>query len=134
MSDADLIAQAAPTLTSVVPASQAPGKYVHVFGTNLCVPASVSETGAAMEPILHVGGLPAEVTAQDQILGNDRLTVKVPDGAEPGSRPISATRADGVPARGPSGMNVLPFAVVETPEPSVEEAIAGVGPAGNGQS
>jgi hypothetical protein len=129
-----LIAQAAPTLASVVPASAAPGQEVHLFGVNLCVPASVSATGTAMEPIVHVGGLSAEVTAQDQVLGNDRLTVKVPDGAEPGSRPISATRADGVPAGGPSGMNVLPFTVIKAPEPSVEEAMAGVRPDGNGQS
>jgi hypothetical protein len=118
-----LIAQAAPTLSSVVPATAAPGDEVHVFGTSLCIPASVSETGEAMAPIVHVGGLPADVPAHDQVLGNDRLTVKVPDAAAPGSRPITATRADGVAAGGPSGTNALSFTVVAKREPSVEETI-----------
>jgi hypothetical protein len=107
-----LVAQAAPTLTSVLPAAAPPGDEVQVFGTNLAVPASVSGTGEQMKATVFIGSHQATVTAHDLVLGNDRLTVEVPAGAKSGPAPISAARADGVAARGPSGMNVLPFEIL----------------------
>jgi hypothetical protein len=107
-----LISQAAPTLTSVLPAAAQPNTEIRVFGTNLSVPAGVSGSGQQMKASVFIGSHQAEVTAHDLVLGNDRLTVKVPATATPGSAPISAARADGVTARGPSGMNVLPFEVL----------------------
>jgi hypothetical protein len=107
-----LIAQAAPTLTSVLPAAAPPQSEVQVFGTNLAVPAGVAGADATMKPTVLIGPHPAEVTAHDVVLGNDRLTVSVPAGAKPGSAPISAARADGVAASGPSGTNALPFEIL----------------------
>jgi hypothetical protein len=106
-----LLIQAAPTLTSVLPAAAAPGASVQVFGTNLAVPSTVSGTGKQLSATVVMGSREAAVTAHDLVLGNDRLTVTVPD-AQPGSAPISAARADGAAARGPSGMNSLPFEVL----------------------
>jgi hypothetical protein len=119
-----LIAQATPAMTSVVPAAARAGAAdVKVFGTQLIVPGCVSETGEPIEPTVFVGGRPAEVTAQDQVLGNDRLTITVPEDATPGSAPISVARADGAAARGPGAANVLPFEVLEPPaEKKVEQA------------
>jgi hypothetical protein len=107
-----LVAQAAPTLTSVLPAAAPPDTEVQVFGTNLLVPASVSGTGEPYKATVTIGATVAEVTAHDLVLGNDRLIVKVPASAVPGSAPISVVRADGVAARGPSGTNALPFQVL----------------------
>jgi hypothetical protein len=107
-----LIAQAAPTLTSVLPTAAKPGAEVQLFGTNLSVPGNVSGTGGSLKATVYFGSHQADVTAQDVVLGNDRLTLTVPAAATPGQAPISAARADGVAARGPSGMNVLPFDVL----------------------
>ena len=107
-----LIAQAAPILTSVLPAAAPPETEIQVFGTNLTIPASESASGEPMNAIVHVGSQQATVTAHDLVLGNDRLTVVVPADAKIGSAPISAARADGAAARGPSGMNSLPFEVL----------------------
>lgn len=110
-----LLSQAGPTLTSVLPAAAQPGAEVQVFGTNLTVPAGVSGTGEQIEASVIVGSISATVTAHDLVFGNDRLTVKVPivdEGAKAGSAPISAARADGVAARGPSGVNALPFEIL----------------------
>ena len=119
-----LIAQAMPAITSVVPASAPAGATgVRVFGTNLIVPASVSDSGQPVEPTVFIGGLPAVVTAHDQVLGNDRLTITVPEDATPGSSPISVARADGAAARGPGAANVLPFEVLErSADTTVEQA------------
>jgi IPT/TIG domain len=106
-----LIAQAAPTLTSVVPPAASPKTEVHIFGTNLTVPSNVSSDGKE-KAIVYIGPQKATVAAHDLVLGNDRITVKVPDAAKAGAAPISVARADGVAARGPSGMNVLPFEVL----------------------
>jgi hypothetical protein len=119
-----LIAQATPAITSVVPAAAPAGAAdVKVFGTQLIVPGSVSESGEPIEPTVFVGGRRVEVTAHDQVLGNDRLTITVPEDATPGSAPISVARADGAAARGPGAANVLPFEVLEPPaEKKVEQA------------
>jgi hypothetical protein len=107
-----LIAQAAPTLTSVLPNAAPAGAEIQVFGTNLAVPASSSDTGELLGASVRVGPHAGELVAHDLVLGNDRLTVKIPGEAMPGPAPISAVRADGVAARAPSGMNVLPFTVL----------------------
>jgi hypothetical protein len=106
-----LVAQAAPTLTSVLPPAAGASKSIQVFGTNLSVPAGVSGTGQQMKASVFIGAHEATVTAHDIVLGNDRLTVTVP-AAKPGPAPITAARADGIAARGPSGANVLPFEVL----------------------
>jgi hypothetical protein len=85
-----LIAQAAPTLTSVLPAAAQPDAEVQVFGTNLTVPVSELGTAEQMKATVFIGTEQATVTAHDLVLGNDRLTVKVPAGARPGSAPVSA--------------------------------------------
>lgn len=108
-----LIAQAAPALTSVLPAAAPRGATVQVFGSNLLLPAAASGSAETMQALVLVGPLAAEVIAHDLILGNDRLTIKVPAAAKAGLAPISAARADGVGARGPSGTNALPFEVLE---------------------
>jgi hypothetical protein len=108
-----LLAQAAPTLSSVIPPAAYAGDTIQIFGTNLLVPASASDAGAAEKATVHVGPLEATVTAHDLVLGNDRLTVEVPQKSKPGSAPISVARADGVAAGGPAGANLLPFQVLE---------------------
>jgi hypothetical protein len=108
-----LISQATPALTSVLPAAAPRGATVRVFGSNLLLPAAVSGSGETMRALVLVGPLEAEVIAHDLILGNDRLTIKVPVAAKAGLAPISASRADGVGARGPSGTNALAFEVLE---------------------
>jgi hypothetical protein len=113
-----LIAQTSPALTSVLPAAAAPGAAVEVFGTNLGVPASVSGTGTQLKPTVVIGSMLADVVGHDLVLGNDRLTIKVPAGTAAGPAPISAARADGAAARGPFGTNSLPFEVMpEAAEP-----------------
>jgi len=107
-----LLAQAAPTLTSVLPTTALPGATVKVFGTNLTVPASVSDGGTDLVASVFAGHLEATVTAHALVLGNDCLTVKIDDHAPPGSAPITAVRADGVPASGPRGSNALAFEVL----------------------
>jgi hypothetical protein len=108
-----LLAQASPTLTSVLPAAAIPGGTVQVFGTNLSVPASVSGTGRQIDATVLTGQRTATVIAHDLILGNDRLTIKIDDDVPPGSAPITATRADGVVAAGPAGTNGLAFEVLK---------------------
>ena len=106
-----LVSQAAPTLMSVIPASAPTGTAVSVFGTNLLVPASVADGGEALNALVYFGSISATVTAQDVVLGNDRLTVTVP--ALPvGQTTVTAVRADGAAASAPSGANALPFTVV----------------------
>jgi hypothetical protein len=107
--------QVPPTLASVVPAAAMPGESVQVFGHNLTVLASVRA---------FVGGLEAQVTACDLVLGNDRLTVVVPPDAPPGSAPISVVRADGTQARDANGVTALPFDVLARPAGVDEPAAA----------
>jgi hypothetical protein len=107
-----LLAQEPPTLISVLPAAAPRGAAVEVYGTSLTVPASASESGEAAIPTVLVGNAPATVTAHDIVLGNDRLTITIPDTATLGSAPISVTRADGVRARDATGVDRLPFEVL----------------------
>ena len=106
-----LVAQAVPTLASVIPATALPDAQVVVFGAGLVIPQSIAGGTADELPTVTVGGLPAEVTA-DKALGNDRLSVKVPAAVKPGSAPIVAVRADGAPARAPGGATALAFEVL----------------------
>ncbi len=110
-----LLAQATPTLTSVLPASALPGAVVKVFGTNLSVPASASQSGEELGASVFAGRSEATVTAHELVLGNDCLTVTIAADAPPGSAPITAVRADGVPASGPGGANALAFEVLAKP-------------------
>jgi hypothetical protein len=106
-----LLAESAPKMTSVIPPKAAALGELQIFGVDLTVPAGVSESGAAVLPIVTVGGARADVTAHEKVLGSDRLTVNVPAGATAGSAPIAVTRGDGVPAKTPSGEHVLAFEV-----------------------
>jgi hypothetical protein len=110
-----LLAQAAPTLTSVVPAAAPPTETIHVYGSNLSVPAGASGNGQNVSPTILVGPKTATLTADDVQYGNDHLVVTVPPNAEPGSAPISAVRGDGVAARAAGGLNALPFRVLPGP-------------------
>lgn len=102
---------AAPKMISVVPTKAAAKGDIQIFGSALTVPAGVSEAGADVPPTLTVGGIVVPVTAQDKVLGNDRLSLKLPDAITAGSRPIMVTRADGASATTPMGENVLAFEV-----------------------
>jgi hypothetical protein len=110
-----LLQQAAPTLISVVPGSQAPGQTVQVFGTNLDLPGSAADSEQPLTPTVLVGTKPATVSAHALVLGNDCLTVTVPGDATIGSAPISVARADGVQAKDSRGVAVLPFEVLAPP-------------------
>ncbi|HEY1716583.1 MAG TPA: hypothetical protein VGG07_27040 [Solirubrobacteraceae bacterium] len=107
-----LLAQAAPSLISVVPSSAAPSASVQIFGGNLEVPATAAPGGQDVNPTVLIGTKTAVVTAHDLVLGNDRLTVTVPANAAPGSAPISVVRADGVQAKDARGVAVIPFEVL----------------------
>jgi hypothetical protein len=101
-----------PILTSVVPPSAAPGATgVQIYGINLVVPAAVSPNGSAMPPIVCVAGKPATVTANDQILGADRITISLASDAVAGPGTITVVRADGITAVGPAGSDGIPFTV-----------------------
>ncbi len=109
-----LLAQATPTLISVLPAAAAPNGSVQIFGMNLDVPAVDSATSQPMIATVLFGPLAAAVTAHDIVLGNNRLTVTVPADAQPGSAPVSVARADGVKARDANGVGVLAFEILPT--------------------
>lgn len=111
-----LIANTVPAVTSVLPTSAVPGASVQVFGTNLTVPATASDTGSALVPTVLMGSRTATVTAHDLVLGNDRLTVTVPV-APAGSAPVTVARADGAPARGPAGANAVAFEILAADAP-----------------
>jgi hypothetical protein len=106
-----LISHAQPTLTSAVPATTAAGGSIQLYGLNLLIPASVSPTGVTMPPEVSIGGKPATITAYDQILGADRLTISIDLQATVGAGTIAVVRADGVPAVGPAGADGLPFTI-----------------------
>jgi hypothetical protein len=108
-----LIRQSGPTLTSVVPPTAPPGATaVLLYGANLVIPANVAPDGVALPPMVSLGSLPVTVTAHQQILGADRLTILIPAGAEPGAALISVVRADGIAALGPAGADGVPFTVI----------------------
>jgi hypothetical protein len=100
----------APKLLSVVPASATGAATVQVFGTNLVAAAGVG--AAPMNPTVLFGSVAGEVTAQDKVLGNDRLTVTIPAGTAAAPTPVSVVRADGVIATTESGTNTVTFDVV----------------------
>ena len=106
-----LVAQTAPTLSSVVPAAALPEATVVVFGTGLVIPKAVAGTEDDQLPTVTVGGHTATATA-DRALGSDRLTVTVPKEAKPGSAPIRVVCADGGPASQPGGADRLAFEVL----------------------
>ena len=116
-----LLAQEAPTLISVVPASAVQGDTVDVFGMNLTVPPSASDDGKAATPIVRTGTAAATVTTHAVVLGNDRLSITIDDAAPVGSAPITVTRADGVQARDAKGIGVLAFEVLEKPDESADD-------------
>ena len=107
-----LLQQPAPTLISVTPSSAAPDATVQIFGTNLEVPTSAA--GQDLHPSVLVRNTTATITAHDLVLGNDRITITVPNVA-PGSAPITIARADGVQAKDARGVTVLPFEVLAPP-------------------
>jgi hypothetical protein len=107
-----LIQQARPTLTSVIPSTASPGMSgIQIYGLNLLVPASASPSGADLAPTVSVGSKPATVTAHDQILGADRLTVTVATDATVGAGTICVVRADGIAGVGPAGSDGIAFTV-----------------------
>ena len=107
-----LVSQAAPVLLSVLPVAAKADTEVQVFSTNLGIPRGMTADGQQLKATVFMGPLKADVIAHDLILGNDRLTVKVPAAGTPGPAPITAARADGVTARGPAGTNILPFEIL----------------------
>ena len=109
------LSAATPKMTSVVPPTAPPEGDLQIFGSALTVPEGVSESGAAVPPTVMVGGRKVDVTAYDRVLGNDRLTLKLPVGIPAGSAPIAVTRADGASATTPTGENVLAFEVTAAP-------------------
>jgi hypothetical protein len=110
-----LLAEATPKMTAVVPTRSAPLGDVQIYGADLTIPAGVSGAGADAPPTVTLAGTPVPVTSHEKHLGNDRVTFNVPQTAAAGTAPIGVTRADGVPAKTPTGENVLPFEVL--PEP-----------------
>jgi hypothetical protein len=107
-----LVQQAGPTLTSLLPSSVAhgasPPAKVEVWGQNLIVPAGVAPGGAALAPTVTVDGLMATVTASEQVLGADHITVELPSTAVAGEgKKLRAIRADGVAATGLGGIDGL---------------------------
>lgn len=107
-----LVQQAGPILTSLLPSSVAhgasPPAKVEVWGQNLIVPAGVAPDGAALAPTVTVDGLVATVTASEQVLGADHITVELPSTAAAGEgKKLRAIRADGVAATGPGGIDGL---------------------------
>jgi hypothetical protein len=109
--------QAPPTLTSILPASVPAGtdtqpSQIEVWGTNLTVPAALAPDGSALPPTVLVGGIVATVTAHQETLGSDHLTVTVPAGLPSNSHTkVTAVRADGVPATGPGGSEGLALTI-----------------------
>jgi hypothetical protein len=105
--------QAPPTLTSLLPTSAPPStatepSTVEVWGSNLIVPASVAPTGSPLPPTVLIAGVAATVTASQETMGADHLTVQVPETVQANTQvKLSAVRADGIPAIGPGGSDGL---------------------------
>lgn len=102
-----LVAQATPTLLSLLPSDAPRGSAVEVWGDNLIVPATGTADGSAVPPTVVVGGALTAVTASEQTLGADHLTVQVPPNASLGQTKLRVIRADGVAALGPGGTDSL---------------------------
>ena len=113
-----LVGQAAPSITALQPGSvprstQAAESRVDIWARNLLLPAAASGNGSGsmLTPTITVGGRPAVVVSTGQPLGIDLITVNVPATVAPGVVKVVATRADGVPARGPDGTDGLTLTV-----------------------
>lgn len=102
-----LIAQSVPTLLSLLPTDVPRGSAFEVWGDNLIVSATDTPDGTAVPPTVVVGGAVTAVTASEQTLGADHLTVEVPPNATPGQTKLRVIRADGVAALGPGGTDSL---------------------------
>jgi hypothetical protein len=106
-----LVSQAAPQLLSLLPTSVPRGSAVEVWGNNLIVSANTAPDGSPVPPAVVVGGAMTPVTASEQTLGADHVTVEVPPNATPGQTKLRVVRADGVPALGPAGTDSLPITI-----------------------
>jgi uncharacterized protein (TIGR03437 family) len=109
------LSAATPMITSVYPPKAPPEGDLQIFGGALTVAEGVSESGAAVPPTVTVGGRKVDVSAYGRVLGNDRLTLKLPADIPAGSAPIAVTRADGASATTPTVENVLAFEVAPAP-------------------
>jgi hypothetical protein len=105
-----LVAQAGPTLTSVLPVTAAANDSITVYGQNLVVPGSVTG-GADVLPKVAIGGKTVTALQHARVLGADVLTITVPTGATAGPSVVTVVRGDGAAAVGPAGSNGLPFTV-----------------------
>lgn len=105
------VAQAPPTLSSLLPPSVLRGSTVEVWGDNLIIPGGVAPEGSSIAPTVTVGGEKVNVKASEQTLGADRITVEIPPNATPGQTKLCAVRADGVAALGPGGRDCLPITI-----------------------
>ncbi|WP_147447661.1 hypothetical protein [Solirubrobacter pauli] len=115
-----LISQAGPQITAVQPTAAWPttatlSSQVEVLGRNLVVPADVAPGGTALAPTVDIGGFPAEVASTTNVLGTDRVTVKVPQEVTPGPVKVTAVRADGVAATGPHGTDSVTLTIRQPP-------------------
>lgn len=106
-----LVAQAAPTLLSLLPTSADRNSQVEVWGNNLIIPGSVAPEGSSMSPKVTVGGVVMSVSASEKTLGADHLTVQIPPNARTGQQKLGVVRADGVPALGPGGTGGLALTI-----------------------
>lgn len=116
-----LISQAGPQITAVQPtaayaSTATTAVQVEVLGRNLVIPGDVAPAGTALAPTVHIGGHPAEAVSTTNVLGTDRITVKVPTQVTPGPVKVTAVRADGVAAVGPQGTDSVTLTILEPPE------------------
>jgi hypothetical protein len=109
--------QAPPTLSSLLPTSTPLGSAdqpstIEVWGNNLILPASVAPDGTARAPSVLIDGVVATVTASQETMGADHLTVQVPATLKAGKQvKVAAVRADGVAATAPGGTDSLTLSI-----------------------
>ena len=106
-----LVSQASPALTSLLPALAPRNSDVEVWGNNLVIPASEAPGGSSLPPRVMLAGSVISVTASEQTLGADHLTVRIPADADAGQQKLTVVRADGVAALGPGGTDSLPITI-----------------------
>jgi hypothetical protein len=106
-----LVAQASPTLTSVLPVTAAANDSITVYGQNLVVPGTGTPGGADVLPKVAIGGKTVTALQHARVLGADVLTITVPTGAKAGPGVVTVVRGDGAAAVGPAGSDGLPFTV-----------------------
>lgn len=112
-----LVSQAAPRLTALHPAAAprstaAAPSQIEVWARNVVLSTDAGADGTALAPRVTIGGRTADVVSTGEPLGVDLITVKVPADVAPGPAKVTATRADGVAARGPDGTDGLTLTVV----------------------